>query len=221
MLSLENLGFFPFFSTQLELMKDARELTPARISLDGGALYHLVGCRAQLGELAGRLRHDLPGIARPGSGDWVLVQDGERATIQHVFDRRTALTRRTAGTEFALQLVVANVDVFFVVTSANRDHNPRRLERYLTAVAESGARAVVVLNKVDLVDDPASLIASLSDVAKGADVVAVSAQSGHGLAAIERYCGPGVTTAMIGSSGVGRSSLANRMLGNVVQDTFA
>lgn len=218
--SLSDLGFYPFFSTQFELLADTAGLTPARISLDGGTLYQLTGCQAKLGELTGRLRKELVGRARPSTGDWVLVRDeAERATIHHCFDRRTVLTRRMAGSDAELQVVAANVDVFFVVTSANRDHNLRRLERYLTAVAESGARAVVVLNKIDLVADAAPLLAQMAEVAAASEVVAVSAELGAGIDSLRRFLGPGVTCAMVGSSGVGKSSLANRLLGERAQPT--
>lgn len=216
--SLADLGFYPFFSTQFEHHPGAEGLVPARITLDNGVLYRLGGCQAQTGELSGRLRRELTGPARPTTGDWILAEDGaERVQIHHVLDRRTTLRRRTAHNEYGVQVVAANVDVFFVVTSANRDLNPRRLERYLTAVADSGARPVIVLNKVDLVENVEPLLEQIQPVTQGADVVAVSAHHGIGLDALRAHVEPGITVALIGSSGVGKSSLTNALLGQELQ----
>src|SRR5215218_5341995 len=131
--------------------------------------------------------------------------------------RRTAMVRRAADTDATAQMIAANVDVFCLVTSANRDFNPRRIERYLTAVWESGANPVVVLNKVDLVDDLAALTEDISAVALGVPTVEVSALTGVGIEALREHAGRGVTVGLVGSSGVGKSSLINRLVGRDVQ----
>ncbi len=211
---LEPLGYGPFFSTQLELLDGAPDLVPARIAADWGSRYELLGCRAKVGELSGTLRRTAPGIARPATGDWVAVSDGpELAIVHHLLDRKTLLKRRAAGTGGGLQVVAANVDVFFVVTSANRDLNLRRIERYLAAVWDSGATPVVVLNKRDLAEDLPSLVSAIEAVAPGAAVAAVSALTGQGMDALEPHLSKGATVAFIGSSGVGKSSLINRLFG--------
>ncbi len=130
--------------------------------------------------------------------------------------RRTALLRRAAGTRGEPQVVAANVDTFLVVTSANRDANPRRLERYLAAIAESGAAAMVVINKADLctADELAAVCAPLEASARGLPVVSVSAATGAGVAALSGAIRPGHTIALVGMSGVGKSSLVNRLLGD-------
>jgi ribosome biogenesis GTPase len=110
-----------------------------------------------------------------------------------------------------------NVDVFFVVTAANRDFNERRLERYVAAVWNSGAEPVVVLNKVDLTEERDSLVEAVGRVALGVPAVCASAVSSEGLDALREYIGPGRTVGFIGSSGVGKSSLMNRLLGRDVQ----
>jgi ribosome biogenesis GTPase / thiamine phosphate phosphatase len=218
-LEREDLGFGPFFATQLDrLERDRPGLVPARIAADGAGIYHLLGCQARLGELSGRLRHELAGIDRPSVGDWVAVSDdAERAVIHHVLRRRTAMVRRAADTDATAQLIAANVDVFCLVTSANRDFNPRRIERYLTAVWESGANPVVVLNKVDLVADLAPLTEDISAVALGVPTVEVSALTGVGIDALRAHVGRGTTVGLVGSSGVGKSSLINRLVGREVQ----
>ena len=217
MIALETFGYGPFFSSQFERVQRP-DLVPARIAADGPGIYGLLGSRAPLGELSGRLRHELHGAARPAVGDWVAVADGDdRAVIHYLLDRRTALIRRAADTEAAAQVVAANVDLFFLVTSANRDLNPRRIERYLTAVWDSGASPVVVLNKVDLVADVASLLETIESVALGVPVVQASAVSGQGIEALREQIGPGITAGFVGSSGVGKSSLINRLVGREVQ----
>ena len=131
-----DLGFDAFFSAQRDALP--AEWVPARVVAEGQNSFHLLGCRAPFGDLSGRLLRSKHKLERPIVGDWVAVVDGaERASIQHLFDRRTALVRRAAGTLAEPQVIAANVDVFFVVTAANRDFNERRLERYLAAVWNS------------------------------------------------------------------------------------
>jgi ribosome biogenesis GTPase len=218
---LAELGFRPFFASQLAALYRS-DLVPARIAADGQSVWHLLGCRAPIGELSGRLRGELEGIARPVVGDWVAVADGDdRAIIHHVLDRRTAMIRRAAGPALKSQVIAANVDVFGVVTSANHDLNPRRLERYLAVIWESGATPVIVLNKVDLVASVAPLLAEIETIAFGVPVAQVSALTGQGLDELRAYLGPGTTLAMVGSSGVGKSSLINRLLGRQAQQVNA
>jgi ribosome biogenesis GTPase / thiamine phosphate phosphatase len=219
LIALEELGFGPFFATQLDPLEQTRPgLVPARIAADGAGIYHLLGSRARLGELSGRLRHELSGIDRPAVGDWVAIADDiERAVIHHALRRRTAMIRRAADTDATAQMIAANVDIYCLVTSANRDLNPRRIERYLTAVWESGANPVVVLNKVDLVDDLTPLIQAIGSVALGVPIVEVSALTGVGLDMLREHVRRGTTVGFVGSSGVGKSSLINRLVGHEIQ----
>ena len=214
---LADLGYSPFFASQIEGL-DRPSLVPARIAADGPGIYALLGCRASLGELSGRLRHELAETARPAAGDWVAVSDdGQRAVIHHLLRRRTAMIRRAADTDSIPQTIAANVDVFCLVSSANRDLNPRRIERYLTAVWDSGAQPVIVLNKVDLVDDLAASMETIAAVALGVPIVPVSALTGAGIDTLRDHVGRGVTVGLVGSSGVGKSSLINRLIGREVQ----
>lgn len=219
---LDGLGYTHYFSVQFDLLPNPNELTPARVSATSHGLYQLVGGWTGLAELSGKLRERLRPLERPTTGDWVAVTPGaERATIRHVLDRRTLLKRRAAFSEGTPQAIAANVDVFFIVTSANLELNPRRLERYLTAVWDSGADPVLVLNKVDLISDAEPLCDTLNGVAAGAPVVRVSAVSGAGMTYLLSHFPPESTVSFIGSSGVGKSTLANRLLGQPLQATQA
>jgi ribosome biogenesis GTPase len=219
--SLESLGFDSFFSHQHELLGRS-DLVPARIAAVGKGTYWLRGCRAAIGELRGRLQHELDPCERPVVGDWVSVADTEdRAIIHRVLERRTAMARRAAGTQSGVQIVAANVDVFFVVTSANRDFNARRLERYLAAVWDSGADPVFVLNKTDLGGDIDEMVAAFESIGIGVPLVCASALTGTGVEDLRGHLGRGKTAGFIGSSGVGKSSLVNRLLGRDVQQVKA
>jgi ribosome biogenesis GTPase len=214
---IESLGFDRFFSERFDSL-DRPDLVPARVASEGRNSYWLLGCTAVVGELKGSLRHRLQPLERPVVGDWVAVDDrNERAVIHGVLERRTAMVRRTAGTSSGVQIVAANVDVFFIVTSANRDFNVRRLERYLAAVWDSGAAPVVVLNKIDLREAVDDMIQAIADVGFGVPVVTASALTGHGIDELRGFIGPGRTAGLVGSSGVGKSSLINRLLGREAQ----
>jgi ribosome biogenesis GTPase len=143
-----------------------------------------------------------------------LQENGDSIAVIHaVLPRRTLLLRHAAGQVTESQALAANLDTLFIVTDTDRDFNPRRLERYLTLARESGVRPVIVLNKADLNDRVAELVCALDSVAGGAPVLPVSAMDGSGIGVIEEYLGAGVTVALVGSSGVGKSTLINRLLG--------
>ena len=215
--TLASLGFDDFFANQLAAL-DGTGWVAARVIAEGQSSFHVAGCRAPLADLSGKLRSSRDKVARPVVGDWVAVIDGaDRASIQHVFERRTALLRRAAGTTAEPQVVAVNVDVFFVVTAANRDFNERRLERFVAAVWSSGAEPVVVLNKIDLDPHLEPMIEAIERVAIGVPLVRVSAASGAGLDDLRSHIRPGRTVAFIGSSGVGKSSLTNRLIGKDIQ----
>jgi len=166
--------------------------------------------------LSGRLRHEAREAGHPAAGDWVAVSPnagGAGATIHAVLPRRTAFVRRAADSVRTLQVIAANVDIVLVVTSMNADLNPRRLERFLAAAWQSGARPVVVLTKADLCADPAAQAAGVAALAAGCPVVTVSARQGHGMDGLLAQIRPGETAVLIGSSGVGKSTLVNALLG--------
>lgn len=151
----------------------------------------------------------------PTVGDWVLAyrRDPEPAIIEAILPRATWFGRKAAGRTSREQVIAANVDVVAVVVSANADFSPRRVERYLVAIAEGGARPLVVLSKVDLASAIDGLTRRLQAVAPGTPVVAVSAHDGVGMEALAEHMIPGATWAFVGSSGAGKSTLVNALLG--------
>jgi ribosome biogenesis GTPase len=199
-------------------------LVPGRVAVQHRGAWDVI---SEVGELrvdvAGRVRHEAAESAElPVVGDWVAVAarpDEASGTIQAVLPRRTKFSRKTAWQAAEEQVLVANVDVVFVVTSLNDDLNLRRLERYLTLAWESGASPVIVLTKADLTDDPAPLVAAVESVAYGVPVVPTSTVTGIGLDAVGAFLPAGVTGALLGSSGVGKSTLVNSLLGEDVLET--
>jgi ribosome biogenesis GTPase len=137
--------------------------------------------------------------------------------IHAVLPRLNKFSRKAAGKETDEQILAANLDTLFLVTSLNRDLNPRRLERYLAAVSAPHLQAVVVLNKSDLCDRPEEAVEQIQSLIRDVPILPVSARMGDGLEALLPYLGPGRTAAMVGSSGVGKSTLLNRLLGDELQ----
>jgi ribosome biogenesis GTPase len=217
-LTLEELGWSAFFADAFEPYN--REGTiPARVAVRHHGPCELLTERGPLGGVvSGRLdESELPAV-----GDWVVSRplDGERkALIEAVLPRRTAFKRKEAWRRSVEQVVAANVDTVFLVSAFNHDLNPRRTERYLTAAWESGAEPVLVLNKADLSADPVAEAASIEAVAFGVPVHLVSAVSGEGVDALQSHLEPGRTVALLGSSGVGKSTLVNRLAGSPVMAT--
>jgi ribosome biogenesis GTPase len=190
---------------------------PARIlAEDRGSYVVRTATGEQRASITGRFRHEAAGdpSAFPAVGDWVAIDGGpEDGAIHAVLPRRTSIVRQASGKRTAAQVVGANVDVVFIVVSLNLDLNMRRLERYLAVAWESGAEPVVVLSKADLVDDPSPILAEVERIAVGAAILTVSAVDGRGMNAIRARIGSGRTVAFVGSSGVGKSTLLNRLAG--------
>ncbi|MGL4960781.1 MAG: ribosome small subunit-dependent GTPase A [Inquilinus sp.] len=202
----------------------ARGLSPARVTVQQRGAYHLVTPAGEMtGQLSGRFAHEALEGDYPVAGDWVaaaLRPDEGSATIHQVLPRRSAFTRKAAGPGRPTgQVVAANVEVAFLVTSLNADLNARRVERYLATAWESGASPVVVLTKADLCDDRDGPLAEIEAVALGVPVHVVSAVTGEGVEALRDCFAPGQTAVLLGSSGVGKSSLVNALAGTELMAT--
>lgn len=171
----------------------------------------------------GRLLHEtLTHAELPAVGDWValLPREGEdTADIHAVLPRHTKFSRRAAGDRDVEQVVAANIDTVFLVAGLDDNYNLRRIERFLVTAWESGAQPVVLLNKTDLHPNPAEAQAEVVAIASGTPVIALSAQNSTGLEALDPWLKPGSTIAFLGSSGVGKSTIINCLLGAEVQDT--
>ena len=221
-MKLESLGYGEPFASAFAAGCDPSWL-PARVC---SAQREQFGLWTESGPLmaalSGRLRHVAAEGELPVVGDWVAARldpTGQRASVQCVLPRRSVLTRKRPQ-QSAPQLMAANLDCVFVVTALNQDFSPRRLERALALIWEGGAQPVVVLTKLDACDDPQPYIDSAREVALGVPVHALSVHAGAGLDALDAYLTPGRTAALIGSSGVGKSTLVNHCLREARAATF-
>jgi ribosome biogenesis GTPase len=218
---LLKLGWDEFFQAAFDSF-GLSGYRPARITFQSNQLYRLQSNAGEVvGHLSGKLRHgsasreDLPAV-----GDWVIIQplfNEAKAVIHAVLPRRTRFARKVAGVRTEAQIVGANIDTVLLVTSANQEFNPRRLERYLVAAWESGANAAIVLSKIDLCTDSGQIEDQIEAVSGGVPVHRISVLAGVGLEALDQYFCEGKTVALLGSSGVGKSTLINHFAGTDIQ----
>jgi ribosome biogenesis GTPase len=218
---LSNMGWSEFFETHFQPHR-ANGLEPARVVLEYNHLYRVLSQHGELlGEVAGRLRHDAAHRSDlPAVGDWVAIESRPEeagATIHAVLPRKSKFIRRAAGTRTEGQVVGTNIDTVFLVTSLNQDFNVRRIERYLIVALESGARPVIVLSKSDLCEEVEERLAEIQTVAGDVPLHTISIVSQDGLDELAPYFRHGQTVALLGSSGVGKSTLINHLLGRDVQ----
>lgn len=199
----------------------AKGMLAGRVSFQNQHLYRTYTAQGELqAEVAGRLRFKAASAEElPAVGDWVALRHSDqmdRATIQAVLPRISQVARKTAGSKTEAQIVGANVNTVFLVTSLNQDFNARRIERYLATIREGGAEPVIILSKADLCEDNSFIeaqIKTMREIAKEIAVHAVSAKAEMGIEELNQYRTEGMTIALIGSSGVGKSTLINRLLG--------
>lgn len=219
--NLESLGWNPALAESFA-RRWPSGLTPARISSVHGSAYDVLSPSGRLlAELAGKLRPS-DGAERPATGDWVALAEraeDRRATIHGILPRRTKLSRKVAGATTQEQVVAANVDLLFMVMALDDDFSPRRAERYLSIAWEAGIQPVILLNKSDGCDDFAERLLEIEAVAPGVPVLALSARTGSGIEQLATYLTPGRTVALLGSSGVGKSTLVNRLSGSELLET--
>ena len=215
--ALEQLGWTPMLA-EAHAPHAALGREPARVIAEDRGSYEVAGRAGELrAAVSGRFRFDAQGdpSAFPAVGDWVAVEGGMtgETAIHALLPRRSALVRQASGKRTEAQIVGANLDVVFVVASLNADLNVRRLERYVAAAWESGAEPVVLLSKADLAGDVDEILLAVAGVAAGATVLIVSSFDGRGVDEVRERIGAGRTAAFVGSSGVGKSTLLNRLAG--------
>ena len=225
-MNLEELGWDPFFEEHFSPYKD-KGFSPARISLEERNLYTAYSELGELtGKVTGRFRHNTRSRSDfPTVGDWVAVKGNPRTgkmTIHGVLPRKTSFSRKVITTDGRIteeQVISSNIDTVFFVIGLDADFNIRRIERYLTLVRESGANLVIVLNKTDLCDNIEEKIREVKSVTTGVPVHPVSALKKEGLEQLDTYLSKGQTVTLVGSSGVGKSTLINSILGEERQIT--
>ncbi|MFN0084540.1 MAG: ribosome small subunit-dependent GTPase A [Blastocatellia bacterium] len=204
---------------EAEFEEYARQgLDPGRVVLEFNQFHRVFTESGEvLAEVAGRLRHEAACRADlPAVGDWVAlrrVENEEKAVISAILLRRSKFARKTKGAKTEEQIVGANIDAVFLVTSLNQDFNIRRLERSLAIAWESSARPVIILTKTDLCENVEEKFEAVQAIAAGVPIHAVCAIQGEGMSELRPYFVPGQTVALIGSSGVGKSTLINALLG--------
>ena len=224
-MNLAELGWTAFFAKNLEPYT-SQAFMPARIVREH---THIYAAYAESGEFAaevsGKMRHAATSRSDfPTVGDWVAIQprpEEGKATIHAVLPRKSVFVRKEAGRKTQEQVVAANIDTVFLVSGLDGDFNPRRIERYLTVAWDSGAMPVIVLNKTDVCADIGGRIEEVEDVAFGVPVLAVSATESQGVDALREYIAVGQTAAFLGSSGVGKSTLVNSLVGAARQPVRA
>lgn len=217
-MSLELLGWGDFFAAAAE----GKTGRPARVAaVDRGACMLWDAEGEWPAVLRGKLMRQAKGPQDyPVTGDWVLVTDlpnEEKLVIESILPRRTALCRTAAGDATEVQILATNVDTIFVAASLADHLNLRRIERYLTAVWESGAAPVVVLTKTDLCENPEQAREQIAEIARNAPIMLASAVSGSGMREVRKLLRPGMTSVVVGPSGVGKSTLINALYGEEIQ----
>jgi ribosome biogenesis GTPase len=207
---LDSLGWRNFFATQFDT---DTPLVPARVMAVHRGRVDVAGDDFESSVLLSGNSAEMQITV----GDWVLVDsDGPRVSV--LLERFGVFKRAAAGTSHTIQLIAANVDTLFIVTSANRDFNVARLERYLAIAQDAGAFPVVVISKADMAESVDEYVARASRLSPGLLVEALDARNGGDVERLRPWCGHGQTVALLGSSGVGKSTLINTLTGSM-QDT--
>lgn len=222
MINLNEYGWNKTHEANWEEMNEVLKMkksVPGRVTLEHKRMYRVITAEGEwLSVCSGAMKHDAQDRRDfPAVGDWVAVEKmpGEERGIIHAILPRTSLfSRKAAGSTIGEQIIATNIDIAFLVTSMNKDFNARRLERYLVAAYESGANPVVVLTKKDISDNPSYYIDEAQNIALGADIFAVSNVTREGISELKSLLKEGKTAALLGSSGVGKSSLTNAICGD-------
>jgi len=222
---LETFGWNPFFRTHFEAF-GTQGYSAGRVAVQHKGRYLLyTECGELWAQVAGKLRFEASGREDfPAIGDWLVIEARPRegqAVIRAILERKSNISRKVAGKKTEEQILASNVDVLFIVSGLDADFNLSRIERYLSMAWESGAVPVIVLNKADLAENIAERVREVEAVALNAEILVMSATMGQGIAELRNRIRMGKTGVLLGSSGVGKSTLINRLVGyerQMVQD---
>lgn len=223
-MTLAQLGWDDTFATAFERWAATPDVEPARVVIEFNHIYRVCTKDAELeATVAGRLKHQAARRSElPAVGDWVVVRQraaDDQAAIVAVLPRRSWFSRKTAGSVTDEQIVAANVDVVFIVMALDVDFSLRRLERYLLLARESGADPVILLTKPDMSDALPARVAAVRSIAGELPAHVVNPKRSEGIEHVAAYLTVGRTGALLGSSGVGKSTIINRIVGEDVQKT--
>lgn len=221
-MNLEKLGLDKHFIDSFRSL-GKKEFEPSRIISSQSGIFTLVSEKGELkAKLSGKFKHETTDRKDfPVVGDWAVIKANyiDKTAVMHaVLPRKSAFIRKEAGKRTEAQVVAANIDIVFIVSGLDWDYNPSRIERYLAVAWESGAEPVIVLNKTDLFVDFNEVVQTVKSIAPGVPVIAVSAKDMSGVDELRSHIKPGKTVAFLGSSGVGKSSLVNALLGSEIQE---
>lgn len=221
-MNLQALGWNIFFQEAFAPYQ-VKGFTVGRISLEHKQMYRVLTEQGEmLAEVTGKMRHQAEGRADfPAVGDWVVIStriEEQRASIHAILPRQSKFSRKIAGSTTEEQIVATNIDTVFLVNALNADFNIRRVERYLLMAWESGSSPVIILSKADLCADVEDKVREMESVALGVPIHIISSETGIGLENLAPYLKEGKTVALLGSSGVGKSTLINTLLGEYKQE---
>lgn len=215
-MSLIDFGWNEYFIAHFHSFKD-KNFLPARVIRENKNNFNLICEFGQtIGILPGRLLKESDETDRPVVGDWVVIDrfsKDSNSVIQQILPRKTQVERKVPGVETKSQLIASNIDKIFIVSGLDDDFNINRIERYLSIVYDSGASPIIILNKSDLCENLDSVIEEISAIALGVPVISISALNADNIEMLEKHMSKAETIALIGSSGVGKSTLINQLLG--------